>query len=66
MPCDQCDCLNINGMNVHELGCPNAWKDEKRLCKECGRKFKPLNRHHRVCMDCINDFEGDNHGTNNT
>lgn len=26
--CDSCEVLTINGVYCHELGCPEAWKDE--------------------------------------
>ena len=34
--CQSCEVLNINGVNCHEIGCPDAWKDYTRECKECG------------------------------
>lgn len=42
--CDQCEMLCINGVNCHEIGCPNSHKtwiaDEGWVlfleCKECG------------------------------
>jgi len=40
MPCDQCEMLNINGLNCHETGCPNERRDRLRPeCPECSRVF---------------------------
>lgn len=51
--CNQCEVLFINGVKCHELGCPDAWKDEVRECKWCGGKFKPKERHQQLCSnDC--------------
>jgi len=47
--CDSCEILVINNVICHETGCPNAWKDETRVCKWCGRSFKPKNRHQQCC-----------------
>jgi hypothetical protein len=34
--CDQCDSVTINGVFVHERGCPNTRKE----CKWCGSPTK--------------------------
>ena len=34
--CASCEVLVINNVICHELGCPNAWKDETRECKCVG------------------------------
>ena len=34
--CDQCDSVTINGIFVHERGCPNIRKE----CKWCGQPSK--------------------------
>jgi hypothetical protein len=47
--CHQCEMLRINGVVTHESGCPDAWKDEIRECKECGSKFFPENRNQLCC-----------------
>ena len=39
--CNQCEILNINGVNCHEIGCPDAWKDYQVECAWCGQEFKP-------------------------
>jgi hypothetical protein len=45
MRCDQCEMLNINGVNCHETSCPNAkktWISDREAwvlfveCRECG------------------------------
>ena len=55
--CDQCEVLNINGMNCHETGCPDAWKDEIRECKWCGTEFKPEDRDQQFCdVSCLESY----------
>lgn len=39
----------INGILTHEAGCPDAWKDTKRECKECGTSFIPTERDQTCC-----------------
>lgn len=39
--CKSCEVLVINSVLCHEYGCPEAWKDHKRYCKECGTEFIP-------------------------
>jgi hypothetical protein len=29
----------VNGVLCHETGCPEAWKDQERECRWCGRLF---------------------------
>ena len=55
--CDSCEMLGINGMACHETGCPDAWKDYKIACFQCGCDFQRENRHQAVCRDCIEDNE---------
>ena len=49
--CQQCEVLYINGIKCHEIGCPLAYLDETRECKECGTKFKPEDRRQVFCSD---------------
>ena len=51
--CPQCEVLMINGIRCHETGCPEAWKDYVRECKECGCEFLPEFRNQIICTDCI-------------
>ena len=60
MPCDQCELLMINGVRCHETGCPLAWQDEVRECRECGCDFEPEERRQVVCSDCQRDAAGIN------
>jgi hypothetical protein len=53
MKCDQCDMVAIQGIPCHETGCPNAWKDQKRTCVECGIQFPPTRYYQTVCNDCL-------------
>lgn len=52
--CDGCAPCAINGVFCHETGCPDAWRDEARECKECGFGFQPDERHQTCCDDCCN------------
>ena len=47
--CDSCDVAVINNVICHETGCPDAWKDETRECKWCGRRFKPKEKNQELC-----------------
>ena len=38
--CDSCNVLSINGVNCHELGCPDAWQDYEVKCKWCDNDFR--------------------------
>lgn len=52
--CDSCEVIAINGVNTHELGCPEAWRDYSRDCKECGQPFLPESSHQVCCDDDCN------------
>jgi hypothetical protein len=47
--CKSCEALMINGILCHEYGCPDAWKDEKHICKECGQEFIPEENWQQFC-----------------
>ena len=47
--CHSCELVRINGLVCHETGCPDAWRDSNRECKECGTKFVPEERHQKFC-----------------
>jgi len=47
--CDQCEALMINGLYCHEIGCPDAWKDQIRECKWCGQEFEPGYKEDQFC-----------------
>ncbi len=49
MNCPSCEALMINGVFCHETGCPDAWKDYRRDCRECGISFKPETRNQVFC-----------------
>ncbi len=49
--CYQCEILNINSVNCHETGCPDAWKDEIKECKWCPTEFAPESQHQQFCCD---------------
>lgn len=38
--CLSCEVVNINGMNCHELGCPDSWRDYMYECQECGHGWR--------------------------
>lgn len=57
--CDSCQVLYINGVKCHETGCPDAYKDELRDCKECGQEFEPQDKYQKFCCDqCYNHYCG--------
>lgn len=46
-------------VTVHELGCPDSWKDESRSCGWCGSEFKPEHRDQVFCDEsCYCAFHG--------
>ena len=51
--CDGCKPANINGVLCHETGCPYAWKDATRECRECGCDFHPIERDDSHCEGCM-------------
>lgn len=55
--CDGCNPIAINGALCHEQGCPDAWRDKKRACFECGFDFYPTERYQTSCHDCTIDQE---------
>ena len=56
--CDGCTPTTIGGILVHELGCPESWRDQHRKCKECGDTFYPLSRYQGICESCTRDNYG--------
>lgn len=63
MRCQSCEVANINGIRCHEHGCPDAWRDELRECKECGREFVPEDRHQQFCdVSCLSAYSGISYG----
>jgi len=55
--CDSCEVLVINNVICHETGCPDAWKDETRECKWCGRRFQPAEKNQESCdSDCAEAY----------
>ena len=56
--CQSCEMLNINGLNCHETGCPDAWLWYHRECCWCGQLFLPDQLHQKYCScEC---FASDN------
>lgn len=49
--CDGCSPSMINGHLCHEQGCPEAWKDHKTECKECGCEFAPEEKGQAFCSE---------------
>ena len=57
--CDACEALMINGVLCHETGCPDAWRDQKRECRECRYEFVPEDRYQVYCSEeCAACFHG--------
>lgn len=57
--CDGCSPSMIQGVLCHERGCPDAWRDYRVGCFECGFSFYPESRDHRICQDCMESLECD-------
>lgn len=57
--CKSCDSVVINGVYCHEKGCPDAWRDSARECKECGCQFTPDESGQLFCSEaCFYAFYG--------
>jgi hypothetical protein len=63
--CQSCQEVRINGVKVHEAGCPEAWRDTPIPCWVCGFDFLPIEnpgipsmRRYAVCPDCRNEAYG--------
>ena len=55
--CKSCASSTVNGVLIHEQGCPDAWRDTPIMCMECGCKFLPEERGEIVCLDCQAEYE---------
>lgn len=49
--CDGCEVMSINGVLCHEAGCPDAWRDYKVECPECGSEFFALEQGQKFCSE---------------
>jgi hypothetical protein len=59
MLCNSCEVLFINGIKTHELGCPEAFRDYRKECKECGQDFQPDFREQEHCsQSCYQMYLG--------
>ena len=57
--CDGCSPTMINGLLCHERGCPDAWRDQKRECKECGIPFHAEESRQICCSEeCYIAYRG--------
>lgn len=57
--CEKCQLMRINGVIVHERGCPDAYKHEIRECKWCGQDFEPESNDQRFCDgSCFHAYNG--------
>ncbi len=57
--CEGCQVVRINGLRCHDTGCPVAWKEEVRECKECGGEFEPEAPRQDCCSDgCAAAYRG--------
>ena len=52
--CDSCNVISINGMNCHETGCPDSWRDYEGECVECGQSFTPEYKGQKFCSEECN------------
>lgn len=54
--CNSCEVLNINGVNCHETGCPEAWK-VLHLCEWCGQEYIPESKQQKTCSpECADSY----------
>ena len=52
--------MSINGVNCHELGCPDAWQDYEVKCKWCDNDFIPeFNGQECCCHSCQVIYNGE-------
>ena len=57
--CKGCSVLVINNHICHERGCPYAYIDQVRECRECGNNFTPENNNQLFCSDqCYAIYNG--------
>ena len=57
--CQSCEVKVINGVFVHERGCPDRWVDEIRTCKWCGQEYSPNDiLDDFCCTECGEDYYG--------
>jgi hypothetical protein len=49
--CDHCNVMVINNVICHEHGCPVAYTDVIRECRECGGDFTPENNNQMFCSN---------------
>jgi len=57
--CNGCNPSRINGVLCHEAGCPDAWRDHTRECKECGTTFYPADPAEFFCSPhCYRIYNG--------
>ena len=61
MKCKDCDSSTVNGVFIHEKGCPEAWRDELIPCFECGFDFQREERFQTVCTGC-QEGDGEEYG----
>lgn len=55
--CNQCEVLNINGINCHEINCPDSWKDYTVTCEFCGTEFTPEYKGQEYCsQECYQAY----------
>jgi hypothetical protein len=58
--CHSCAAIHVNGVLVHEAGCPEAFRDYTVPCYYCGCNYKAesnaeYHNRHRICPDCRKD-----------
>lgn len=62
MLCRSCAAVHVNGILVHEHGCPDRYLNETVSCFECGCHYiaDSLNEYrnrYRICPDCRESIE---------
>ncbi len=55
--CPSCDSATVNGIFVHELGCPDSYKEILTKCSWCGQSFEADRLHREFCSeDCAEAY----------
>ena len=57
MLCHSCEAVQVNGILVHEHGCPDRYRNESVPCFYCGfdylaESLDEYRNHTRMCPDC--------------
>lgn len=51
--CDNCAWSRVNGMFVHEEGCPTGHLHQLVKCRHCGNDFPMTGPRQDTCHECV-------------